>query len=218
VSFWRGSSRGGTPLGLDSSSPQNPLYRSVVRRMQSYTTSSSTHQIHRELTSHVYPVEMVYGTVEVKGRLESRDLHKICEDIAKVRALGNHRYYLQYASVTKSQQQPDVKVVGWQELHSTGSPRAFVFAYEQRSWKDLSDFVASLKEAARSSPAHIHGLAVLSSDWYVTQEAFAPDPPQYRASEGDALLKLVNGMLHSIGSIEMLQMSIDRYYQHRDNV
>jgi hypothetical protein len=60
---------------------------------------------HRELTSHVYPVEMVYGTVEVKGRLESRDLHKICEDIAKVRALGNHRYYLQYASVTKSQQQ-----------------------------------------------------------------------------------------------------------------
>ena len=52
----------------------------------------------------------------------------------------------------------------------------------------------------------------------MTQEAFAPDPPQYGASEGDALLKLVNGMLHSIGSMGMLQMSIDRYYQHRDNV
>jgi hypothetical protein len=30
--------------------------------------------IHRELASHVYPVEIVYGSVEVKGRLEKRDL------------------------------------------------------------------------------------------------------------------------------------------------
>ncbi len=88
-----------------------------------------------------------------------------------------------------------------------------MFAYEQRGWQTLSEFLDSLREAAREIPAHIHGLAVLDSDWYVTQEAYAEDSPKYQATEGDALLNFVNGMLHSIGSITMMQMSIDRYYR-----
>lgn len=169
--------------------------------------------IHRELASHVYPVEIVYGTVEVKGSLEKRDLHKICQDIAKIRALGQHRYYLKYGGVPKSQEQPTKQVVGGTELHSTVPPRAFVFAYEQRGWQTLGDFVDSLTEAARGVAVHIHGLAVLDSDWYVAQEAYADDAPKFHAVEGDALLNFVNGMLHSIGSVEMMQMSIDRYYR-----
>lgn len=169
--------------------------------------------IHRELASHVYPVEIVYGTVEIKGRLEKRDLLKICEDIAKMRALGQHRYYLRYSAVPKSQEQPTMQVVGGTELHSTVPPRAFVFAYEQKGWKSLSEFVDSLTEATRGVPVHIHGLAVLDSDWYVAQEAYADDPPKFQATEGNALLNFVNGMLHSIGSVEMMQMSIDRYYR-----
>jgi hypothetical protein len=170
--------------------------------------------IHRELTSHVYPVEMVYGTVEVKGRLERRDLKKIFEDIAKMRALGKHRYYITYGSVAKSESQPEKQVIGQAELHSGVPPRAFVFAYEQRGWQTLADLTDSLREADRETPAHIHGLAVLDSDWCVTQEAHAEDPPKYHATEGDALLNFVNGMLHSIGSVRMMQMSIDRYYRN----
>lgn len=169
--------------------------------------------IHRELASHVYPVEMVYGTAEVKGRLEKRDLGKICEDIAKIRALGQHRYYLKYGAVPKSDVQPTKQIVGQTELHSGVPPRAFVFAYEQKGWQTLSDFLESLREAARGVHVHIHGLAILDSDWYVTQEAYADDPPKFQGVEGDALLNFVNGMLHSIGSVEMMQMSIDRYYR-----
>jgi hypothetical protein len=161
----------------------------------------------------VYPVEIVYGTVEVKGRLEKRDLKKICEDIAKMRALGHHRYYLKYGAVPKSEAQPTTRVVGQAELHSGVPPRAFVFAYEQRGWKTLSGFSENLREAARDFSVHIHGLAILNSDWYVTQEAYADDPPKFHAVEGDALLNFVNGMLHSIGSVKMMQMSIDRYYR-----
>lgn len=172
--------------------------------------------IHRELASHVYPVEMVYGSVEVKGRLEKRDLPKIFEDIAKMRVLGKHRYYISYGSVAKSESQPTKQIVGHAELHSEVPPRAFVFAYEQRGWKTLGDFLDSLREAYRETPTHIHGLAVLDSDWYVTQEAHAEEPPVYHAVEGDALLNFVNGMMHSIGSVRMMQMSIDRYYRNED--
>jgi hypothetical protein len=88
-----------------------------------------------------------------------------------------------------------------------------VFAYEQKGWKALGDFIDSLKEAAIAGHAHIHGLAILDSDWYVTQEAHAKIPYTYYPKERDALLSFVNGMLHSIGSVQMMQMSIDRYYQ-----
>ena len=169
--------------------------------------------IHRELASHVYPVEIVYGTVEVKGRLEKRDLTKICEDIAKMRALGQYRYYLKYGAIPKSDTQPTKQIVGQSEFHSAVSPRAFVFAYEQTGWQTLFDFSESLREVAREVPVHIHGLAVLDSDWYVEQEAYADGPPKFQAVEGDALLNFVTGMLHSIGSVEMMQMSIDRYYR-----
>jgi hypothetical protein len=167
--------------------------------------------LHRELTAHIYPVEIVYGTVEVKGRLEKRDLTKIVEDIAKVRALGEHRYYVAYSSVQKPDAQPGKHVVGQAELHTDVPPRAFVFAYEQKGWSTLAAFMDSLREANREASAHIHGLAVLNSDWYIEQEAHA-DPPKYHAAEGDALLHFVNGMLHSIGSVPMTQMSINRYY------
>jgi hypothetical protein len=154
----------------------------------------------------------VYGTVEVKGRLEKRELPKIVDDIAKIRALGKHRYYMAYGSVQKPNSQPGAFVVAHAEIHTEVPPRAFVFAYEQKGWSSLNDFVDSLTEANRVASAHIHGLAVLDSDWYVTQEAFAEDPPKYLATEGDALLNFMNGMLYSMGSVSMTQMSINRYY------
>jgi hypothetical protein len=168
--------------------------------------------LHRELTAHIYPVEIVYGTVEVKGRLEKRDLPKIVEDIAKIRVLGKHRYYMAYGSVPKPNSTTGTKVVGHAEFHTEVPPRAFVFAYEQRGWSSLDELVVSLREANSAASAHIHGLAVLNSDWYVEQEAFADDPPKYLATEGDALLQFMNGMLYSIGSVSMMQMSINRYY------
>ena len=168
--------------------------------------------LHRELTAHIYPVEIVYGTVEVKGRLEKRELPKIVDDIAKIRALGKHRYYMAYGSVQKPNSQPGAFVVGHAEIHTEIPPRAFVFAYEQKGWSSLNDFLDSLTEANQAASAHIHGLAVLDSDWYVTQEAFAEDPPKYLATEGDALLHFMNGMLYSMGSVSMTQMSINRYY------
>jgi hypothetical protein len=168
--------------------------------------------LHRELTAHIYPVEIVYGTVEVKGRLEKRDLAKVVEDITKMRALGKHRYYMAYGSVQKPNAQPRTRVVGHAEVHTEVPPRAFVFAYEQKGWSSLSEFVDSLREANRAASAHIHGMAVLDSDWYVSQEAFAEDPPKYIAAEGNALLNFMNGMIYSIGSVSMMQMSINRYY------
>jgi hypothetical protein len=168
--------------------------------------------LHRELSAMVFPVEMVYGTIEVKGRIARKDLKSICTSIKKIRKAGQHRWYLEYTSRAKSPDEPEKRVVAKQEYRETTPPRAFVLAYEKKGWKTIDDLVKNLKEEVHEHGAHIHGLAILGCDWYVAQEAHSSGGPKFVASEGDALLKFVRGMLHSISSLRVRQASMDRYY------
>jgi hypothetical protein len=169
--------------------------------------------LHRELSAFVYPIEIVYGTIEVKGLIQRNDLKKIMEDIQKVRQLARHRWYVRYKSEPKTPDKPDQLVVTKEDFQVSGPPpRTFVFAYEKKGWRRIEDFVQSLEEAARGTSAHIHGLVVLSRDWYVTQEAYAEGNVKFHPYEGNALLRFVNGLVHSVASIQMFQMSLDRYF------
>jgi hypothetical protein len=172
--------------------------------------------LHRELSAMVFPVEMVYGTIEVKGRLAKKDLKSICTSIKKIRKAGEHRWYLEYTSQAKSAADPNKRVVAKAEHKETVPPRAFVLAYDKKGWKTIDDLVLSLKEATREHGAHIHGLAVLSCNWYVAQEAHASGGPKFMASEGDALLKFMRGLLHSVASLRVRQASMDRYFDRAD--
>jgi len=170
--------------------------------------------LHRELSAFVYPIEIVYGTVEVKGLIQKRDLKKIMEDIQKVRQLALHRWYVRYKPVPKTSERRDQLVVTKEEFQVSGPPpRTFVFAYEKKGWRRLQDFVQSLEEAAQETPAHIHGLVVLSKDWYVKQEAYAAGGVRFHAYEGNALMRFVNDLIHDVASIPMSQMSLDRYFR-----
>ena len=82
----------------------------------------------------VYPAEMVYGTVEVKGLLQPKDLDKIVKDIAKIRAFGPHRWYLRYKSSPTTRERPDQPIVEIEEfqLANKTPSRSFVFAYSQK--------------------------------------------------------------------------------------
>lgn len=172
--------------------------------------------LHRELSAMVFPVEMVYGAIEVKGRLAKKDLKTICTSIRKVRKAGEHRWYVEYGSRPKSADKPDKRVVAPIEQREIVPPRAFVLAYDKKGWKTIDDLVSSLKEAVKENGAHIHGLAILSCNWYVSQEAHATGGPKFTASEGDALLKFMRGLLHSIASLRIRQASMDRYFRQAD--
>jgi len=172
--------------------------------------------LHRELSAMVFPVEMVYGTIEVKGRIAKKDLKSICSSIEKIRTAGKHRWYLEYTSRAKCPRNPNKLVVAKAEYKDTTPPRAFVLAYEKKGWRSIDDFEASLKEEVKKHGVHIHGLAILGCDWYVSQEAHASGGPRFNVSEGDALLKFMRGMLHSVSSLRVRQASMDRYFAQAD--
>ena len=171
--------------------------------------------IHRELSAFIYPIEIVYGTVEVKGLLQKKDLKKIMEDIQKIRQLARHRWYVRYRGEPKNPDKPNQRVLKTVEFQAnTPPPRAFVFAYDKKGWRTIDALVKSLEEAAKERESHIHGLAVLRKDWYVTQEAYPEGDAKFHPYQGDALLRFVHDLLPSVASIPMHQMSTDRYLRN----
>ena len=171
--------------------------------------------LHRELAADVFPVEMVYGTVEVKGVLRSKDLAKTISDVSTIRSMARERWYSEYAAGPKDPPRQHESIVHiFEHKIPVPAPRSFVFAFSQANWKTPRSLKVALERAASRDSAHIHGLVVLEQGWYFTQEAFAT-PPRFAVITKDALLHFVKGMLHSLSSMPMSQMSISRYFDKR---
>lgn len=170
--------------------------------------------LHRELAAFVYPIEIVYGTVEVKGLLKSSDLSKCLKDIAKIRALATAKRYVVYASVPVDKANPAKRILAIKELCSDLAPRSFIVAYDVKGWSSLKAFVGSWKRAlSKNRDAHLHGIAVLSKDWFVYQVAHKPDEIKLKAFADHALARLVNQLAVSLSGIEVRPAAMHRYFQ-----
>lgn len=168
--------------------------------------------LHRELASNVYPIEMVYATVEVKRLLEKKNLPKILGDIQKIRALGAERWYAAYAPVPKGASDSGQSITGQVQFRlSKPPPRSYLVAIRQKGWADISAFTNDLAAALEATPTHIHGAVILESDWYVTLKAYSTPRSGLESKTGNSLLRFVNDLLPAIASMPMYQMSFDRY-------
>jgi uncharacterized protein DUF6602 len=99
----------------------------------------------------IYPIEMVYGIIEVKTTLDKREFEDAFVKCAKVRAMArtddgkpNKAYLLQGTSYMDKL-----------------SPRFFVFAYA--GWKTVEALLNAFKELSmKHAGAHIHGVCSLT--------------------------------------------------------
>ncbi|MEW6687086.1 MAG: DUF6602 domain-containing protein [Candidatus Edwardsbacteria bacterium] len=170
--------------------------------------------LYRELSSDVYPIEMVYATVEVKGVLQKKDIKKTLESIGKIRNLTKNKKYVEYGSVPKSPENKDQRVVSVSEYHVDLSPRAFLFAYTKRGWRTLENFNDFLTQSLfEFKDAHLHGIIVLEKDWFLYQEAYPKEGVEFHCHDNNSLLRFTNKMLHDIQSFPMGIMLIDAYFK-----
>jgi hypothetical protein len=169
--------------------------------------------LHRELAAHIYPIECVYGVVEVKGCLRRGDIAKIGADIIKVRTMAEHRYYAKFESIPVDPAERTKRVAAKTSVQTADPPpRSFVFAFSQSGWASAESLAKSLTTAYRKEKTHIHGLLVVDRGWYIAQHAHSPKAPTYYVASDNALLQFVNGLLDSLGSLRIGLCSIERYF------
>lgn len=168
--------------------------------------------LHRELTSDVYPIEMVYATVEVKRLLEKKDLPKILTDIQTIRTLAAQRWYVTYAAIPKDASDSGQSITGQLQFRlPTPPPRSYLLAVRHKGWPTLDGFIDDLALALEKAPTHIHGAVLLDSDWYVTLKAYSTPRTGLLPQTGNSLLRFVNDLIFGVSSMPMHQLSFDRY-------
>jgi hypothetical protein len=94
---------------------------------------------------------------------------------------------------------------------SKPKPRSYLLAIRHKGWSDISALTDDLATYLETTPTHIHGLAVLDADWFLTLKAYSTPRAGLTAHTGNSLLRFVNDLLHGISSMPMYQMSFDRY-------
>jgi hypothetical protein len=162
--------------------------------------------LNREIAANVFPVEAVYGTVEVKGRLTTKDLHITLLANAHIRTMANHKMYVGYgATGPKGKQVVQTVDIAWKT-----KPRAFIYAYDCQ-WRTPDKFKAAfISTLARVPGSHIHGCIVVNKGWYAYQKPYT-DPAHVEVHTDAALLRFVSNMTHSLASFPMAAAAMDRY-------
>ena len=162
--------------------------------------------LHRELSAFVFPIEIVYATVEVKGLLQQKDLVPTVESIGKARKLGMKCWYQRIVSSSETPGRfPQLET-----LCVKKPARAFVFAFET-SYATAEGFRKAWQKALdKVGTAHIHGVVVLNKNWYAFQVPYET-PARVKIFTDHALMRFMNGMLHLLRSTRIYEAATGRY-------
>ncbi len=154
----------------------------------------------------LFPIECIYGFVEVKSILDGDALDAATKAIATIRNFAKEKRYVDYESIKDAKGQI---VVAEREIAASLPPRSFIFAVNS-SFGSISAVELKMREVTTENGAHVHGLAVLEKDWFLSQTPYRR-PHEFEARERQALAEFCATVLRSIQSIKVRPASMGRY-------
>jgi hypothetical protein len=155
----------------------------------------------------LFPIECIYGFVEVKSILERAGIENAAETIRTIRDFGSEKRYVKYESkdIGDGKRVTDEKEIEGKPL----PPRAFIFSVNSK-YESADAIEAALKEITLAKRAHVHGLVVLEKDWLFRQLVYK-DSPTFSVIRTQAFAHFCGAVLHSIQSMQMFPASMRRY-------
>ena len=169
----------------------------------------------------IYPIEMVYGVLEVKTTLNRAAFREAFEKCAMIRAMAktsdgcdNKRYIRQVLAQPKSPAQYALRTSGL-------PPRFFIFGYD--GWKSAAMLERNFRALSQEQEsAHIHGVCNLhgNGSLYIRHEAFRQgDDRFFSITKNGFRFFLMNlpSMLDSMLPVDRIGIGFDQIYlKHYD--
>jgi hypothetical protein len=144
---------------------------------------------------HVFPVECVYATIEVKSTLDSDSLKKSVADIMRVRKIGSAKQY----------------VVNEGPVTIKTPPRSYIVGFKQSGLgKNCAEFRSKLAALLDEQNAHVHGVCILENEWFALRKAFQT-PAVLLGEEGNSLAQLYRAILVGQENFGVYPMNIRPY-------
>lgn len=151
----------------------------------------------------VFPIECVYGFVEVKSKLDTEAITGAAKAIGLVRTFASQKTYEGYA-VNGGDEPVSLPMRYGNDL----PPRSYVFAL--RTTLSEATLLESLREEAEAHEAHIHGLAVLEPSFFAAQRPHKR-PSEFISATDKAMARFGSSVLHGIQSFPMSPAAMGKY-------
>ena len=157
-----------------------------------------------EFSVRLFPIECVYGTMEVKTTLTPTNLAELLEKIRTLRNIGRNKVYI-------NSYYDDKGKVGTMLVQTNVPPRSYILAFRQRGFgRDFEQFKFKVAELCKEEDSHIHGLTIISSDWFVLRTPHRT-PAEIVGWEGHALAHLYRALLEQSVLFPVFQADMERY-------
>lgn len=151
----------------------------------------------------VFPIECVYGFVEVKSKLDSDGIESAAKAIAQVRSYASQKTYEGYA-VNGGEEPVSIPM----RLGNDLPPRSYLFAL--RTSLSEAKLMKSLEEQAQAHDAHFHALAVMDPNFFAAQRPYKR-PLEFVTATDKAMARFGSSVLHGVQSFPMSPASMSKY-------
>src|SRR5262249_44421219 len=102
----------------------------------------------------LFPIECVYGFIEVKSVLDGEAIDGFTKTVSIVRALADEKRFVGYNAIKIGEGKEVSHEV---ELEGAVAPRSFMFAINT-AYAGISNLESALRDCTEKYDAHVHGL------------------------------------------------------------
>lgn len=163
-----------------------------------------------EFSAHIFPIEIVYATIEVKAQIDQTQLVDSLQKIATIRQMADQKRYVVQELVDR----PDGnKVFEAKHVVSRTPPRNYIAAFgSDRLRQDPSDLTAAIAEACVAAKSHLHGLCLLDRDEFFVQRPYT-DPAEITHHSENGFFSFLLSVLRHQQNFHMMPIDIDAYLE-----
>jgi hypothetical protein len=155
----------------------------------------------------LFPIECIYGFVEVKSTLDKTAIESSTAAIGTVRRFANEKRYVIYGPHADKNGNT---IVGEYEYSDHLSPTSFVLAIRS-PYTAIEKLKDTLTVFTETNHAHIHGFSVIDKNWFISQIAYTTNPHEFVCQENQSFAVFCTTVLDCIQSINVGAASMKRY-------
>jgi len=166
-----------------------------------------------DATANIYPIECVYGFVEVKTTLTWAEIDKTLKNIRDIRHMAKQgKYYKQQKMKMKRDENTGLffNAAVDEEFTMLLPPRSFIFAFDSDVDADIDKFVSTLDQKCDEEHKHFHGLLILERNLFVRRNPY-DKPAKFKIDTADGFRVFLQAFLNELRTLPITTMNIDRY-------
>jgi hypothetical protein len=158
----------------------------------------------------IYPIEAVYGTLEVKTTLNKTELKKSFKSNGYIRKMAKSvgKYYFK----NKRKKRGKIYVDSPSNIRVNVAPRFFLFAYSFN--QKFETLEKNFKELSKKYGSHCHGLCVLKNDWFFAHDAGTDEIKAFRE---DGFFIFIVNLIKALSTMDIGQADFLKYAKILDS-